>query len=122
MLVTIIFSFFHNVFKRPIPQVRENRGLFGKGLNPIFFQIPHSFDLFSFSASTNVDLIKALAVILTVVLMPGLFIIICVVSPCRLRSRMWRPSRRTREQIVHSPLRPNSQTSEVRTIPCINPQ
>ena len=30
MLVTSIFSFFHSVFKRPIPQGHENVGLVGK--------------------------------------------------------------------------------------------
>lgn len=46
--------------------------------------------------------------------MPGLFIIICVVSPCPLRSRMWRRRRRSRERLEHRQLRPDSQVSEVR--------
>ena len=32
MLVTSIFSFFHNVVKSPLSQGHENQGLFGKGL------------------------------------------------------------------------------------------
>ena len=32
LLVTSNFSFSHSVFKRLVPQTRENQGLFGKGL------------------------------------------------------------------------------------------
>ena len=59
------------------------------------------------------DLVKTVVILISVVLMPGLFVIICVVSPCRLRSRMWRRRRRSRETLEHSQLRPNSQGSEV---------
>ncbi|XP_053401335.1 uncharacterized protein LOC123550626 isoform X2 [Mercenaria mercenaria] len=73
------------------------------------------------SSTTNVDLIKAFAVIISIVLMPGLFIIICVVSPCPLRSRMWRRRRRSRERLEHSQLRPESQVSEVVYVPVSTP-
>ena len=32
LLVTSNFSFSHSVFKRLVPQTRENQGLFGKGI------------------------------------------------------------------------------------------
>ncbi|KAL4234750.1 hypothetical protein ACF0H5_006392 [Mactra antiquata] len=73
------------------------------------------------SSSTDVDLIKAFAVIISIVLMPGLFIIICVVSPYPLRSRMWRRHRRGRDRLEHSQLRPESQNSEVVYVPASSP-
>jgi len=69
-----------------------------------------------FSATTDVDVIKVFAIIVSLVLMPGLLIIICVVSQCPLRSRMFRRHRRSRERLEQSQLRPDSQVSEVRIV------
>lgn len=75
----------------------------------------------SASNSSNVDLIKAFAVVISIVLMPGLFVIICVVNPCPLGSRMFPRRRRSRERLEHSQLRPESQVSEVVYVPVSTP-
>lgn len=68
---------------------------------------------FLISATTDVDLIKAFAILISLVLMPGLLIIICIVSPCPIRSRMFRRHRRRVRLEQSQQLRPDSQVSEV---------
>lgn len=56
-------------------------------------------------------------IVLFVVLMPVLAVFICVVSPCRSTSRMWRRWRTRDRGVDHRQLRPDSQGSEVVFIP-----
>ncbi|XP_052815306.1 uncharacterized protein LOC128242255 isoform X2 [Mya arenaria] len=70
---------------------------------------------------SDVELIQAVAILLSVVLMPGLLLIICVVSPCPLASRMWPRRRRSRDRLENSQGRPESCTSEVVYVPSPTP-
>ncbi|OWF51055.1 uncharacterized protein LOC110449695 isoform X2 [Mizuhopecten yessoensis] len=63
------------------------------------------------------SLTTVVVIVLFVVLMPVLAVFICVVSPCRSTSRMWRRWRTRDRGVDHRQLRPDSQGSEVVFIP-----
>ncbi|KAH3774234.1 hypothetical protein DPMN_175609 [Dreissena polymorpha] len=72
---------------------------------------------------SDVQLIQPLVILLSLVLMPGLLLLLCVVSPCPLASRMW-PRRRqsNRERTLeHSHLQPERKSSEVVYVPTPSP-